>query len=126
MKFRYLLLSSNLSGKIIKNIEVPSCKNCIYYKPSKHGIDFSSTMGRCSKFGEKNIITDEIIYEYADKCRQKESLCGKEGKYFEKEDELRLAVKIINYKIQTNFFLYTFTSVVASVYILMFAKFLEK
>jgi len=126
MKFRYLLLSTNLSGKIIKNIEVPSCKNCIFYQPSKHGIDFSSTMGRCSKFGEKNIITDEIKYDYADKCREKESLCGKEGKYFEKEDDLILSLKIIKYNIQKNLFLYTLTSVVASVYILMFAKFLEK
>ena len=125
MKFRYLLLSTNLSGKIIKNIEIPSCKNCIYHVPSKHGSDFSSTMSRCEKFGEKNIITDEIKFEYADKCREKESLCGNEGKYFEKEDDLILNIKIIKYNIQKNLFLYTLTSVVAGVYILMFANFLE-
>jgi hypothetical protein len=126
MKFRYLFLSSNLSGKIIKNIEIPSCKNCIYHIPSKHGSEFSSTMSRCEKFGEKNIITDEIKYDYADKCREKESLCGNEGKYFEKEDYLKLAVKIINYKIQNNFFLYTFALGVSSYIIFIFAKILEK
>lgn len=126
MKFRYLLLYSNLSGKIIKNIDIPSCKNCIYHIPSKHGSEFSSTMSKCEKIGEKNIITDEIKYHYADKCREKESLCGNEGKYFEKEDDLILNIKIIKYNIQKNLFLYTLTSVVAGVYILMFAKILEK
>jgi hypothetical protein len=88
MKFRYLLLSTNLSGKIIKNIEIPSCKNCIYHLPSKHGSDFSSTISRCEKFGEKNIITDEIKYDYVDDCRKNESKCGFEGKYFEEEKDI--------------------------------------
>jgi hypothetical protein len=83
-------------------------------------------MGRCSKFGEKNIITDEIKYDYADKCREKESLCGKEGKYFEKEDDLILSLKIIKYNIQKNLFLYTFTLGVSSYIIFIFAKLLEK
>ena len=81
---------------IIENINVPSCRNCIYYKPSVFGDEFSSTFSRCEKFGEKNIITNEIRYDYAESCRNNELKCGKEGKYFEEETS-------INRKIIKNF-----------------------
>ena len=44
------------------------------------------------KFGEKNIITNEIKYDYVDLCRQSESQCGKEGKYFEEEPNIELKI----------------------------------
>jgi len=87
------------SNKIIKNMHIPSCKNCIYYKPSSAN-DFTSTLNKCEKFGEKNIITDEITYTYADTCRHDENLCGKEGHYFEKEKNIDL--KIMKHKITRN------------------------
>jgi hypothetical protein len=85
MKTTHLLLTSGLSmcsDKIIKNINVPSCKNCIYYKPRMFDSDFTSTLNICEKFGNKNIITDKITYDYADLCRQSDTKCGEEGKYF--------------------------------------------
>jgi hypothetical protein len=44
--------------------------------------DFTSTLNICEKFGNKNIITDKITYDYADLCRQSDTKCGEEGKYF--------------------------------------------
>jgi hypothetical protein len=88
MKLSYLLLSAVNSGKIIKNINIPVCRNCIYYKPDVYGDEFSSIYSRCEKFGEKNIITDEIKYDYVDDCRKNESKCGFEGKYFEEEKDI--------------------------------------
>ena len=88
MKLSYLLLSAVNSGKIIKNINIPVCRNCIYYKPYVYGDEFSSMYSRCEKFGEKNIITDEIKYDYVDDCRKNESKCGFEGKYFEEEKDI--------------------------------------
>jgi hypothetical protein len=87
----------NVSNKIIKNINVPSCKNCIHYKLSSFDNDFNSRFNKCYKFGEKNIITDEIIYDYVDSCRKDESKCGYEGKYF--EEDKYIDIKILKYKI---------------------------
>ena len=91
MKFAYLLLSSGIasSDKIIKNINVPACKNCIYYKPCRFDSDFTSIVNTCEKFGNKNIITDKITYDYANLCRQQDDKCGEEGKYFEKEPYIK-------------------------------------
>jgi hypothetical protein len=88
------------SHKIIKNIDFPSCKNCIYYKPCPYS-DFTSIyVSKCNKFGVKNIISDEITYEYASSCRDDESKCGKEGIYFQKEENL--SRKKVRHIIQRN------------------------
>jgi hypothetical protein len=86
--------------KIIKNINLPSCKNCIYYKSNILNNDFTSTFNKCEKFGEKNIVTDIITYNFADFCRNDENKCGKEGKYFEEEKNIKF--KIFRYKIMSN------------------------
>ena len=99
MKLSYLLLCAIKPphiDKLIKNIHFPSCKNCVFYKPHS-GSEFTSTLSKCEKFGEKNIITDEIIYDYADSCRRDESKCGKEGNYF--EEEKNIEGKIFRHKI---------------------------
>ena len=80
------------SNKIIKNINYPSCRNCIHYKPNSYYSDFTSILSKCEKFGEKNIITDEIKYNFADSCRDNESKCGKEGKYFEEEKNINMKI----------------------------------
>jgi len=97
MKFKNSILYMSQCNQIIKNINFPSCKNCIYYKPDSFYSDFTSPLNKCEKFGEKNIITDEIKYNYVDFCRNDETLCGKEGKYFEEEKNIKF--KIMKYKI---------------------------
>lgn len=88
MRYTRFLLSMCAPNKIIKNIDVPSCKNCIYYEP--YNGDFSSSISGCKKFGEKNIITDEIKYEYADLCRKNDEQCGFKGKYFYQEPNMNI------------------------------------
>jgi len=100
MKLSFLSLCIFKPNKIIKNINIPSCKNCIYYKPNILYNDFTSTYNKCEKFGEKDIITDEITYKFANFCRDDESMCGKEGKYFEEEKNIKF--KIAKYKIISN------------------------
>jgi hypothetical protein len=97
MKLLFLLLTIVYSDQIIKNINIPACKNCIYYNPETFNNDFTSPLNKCSKFGEKNIINDKIKYEYADTCRNEETKCGKEGKYFVKEPNITM--KILKYNI---------------------------
>lgn len=100
MKLNFLSLCIFKPDKIIENINLPSCKNCIYYKPNVLRNDFTSTFNKCEKFGKKDIITDEITYNYADSCRSNENMCGKEGKYFEEEKNIKF--KIAKYKIISN------------------------
>ena len=92
MKILYLLLAIINSEKIIKNINIPSCRNCIHYKPSYSSTDFSASYNHCNKFGSKNIITNKISYDFADMCRNDENKCGHEGKYFELEENIELKI----------------------------------
>ena len=85
-----LLNQNHLSDKFIKNVDLPSCKKCIHYLPSVYHLDFGSSMNRCSKFGEKNTISDEIKYDFVESCRKDEKKCGEKGEYFEEEPYLVL------------------------------------
>ena len=92
MKILYLLFIFVNSEKIIKNINIPSCRNCIHYKPSYSSTDFTASYNNCNKFGDKNIITNKISYDFADMCRKDENKCGHEGKYFELEKNIELKI----------------------------------
>ena len=101
MKLIYLLFTLVTGEKIIKNINIPSCRNCIYYKPSILDSNFDSkTLSKCEKFGEKDIITNKITYEYVTLCRNDESKCGEKGVYFEEEPNIDM--KIVQHKILSN------------------------
>lgn len=86
-----------ISNQLIRDIEFPSCKNCVHYRPTYWSSDFTSLSNKCNKFGAKDVVTDEITYDYAAVCRRQEDKCGKEGKYFEKQPFLIL--KKIKHKI---------------------------
>jgi hypothetical protein len=93
MKFLFLLFVFTNSEKFIKNINVNPCRKCIHYN-SRYD---DSSLSNCKKFGEKNIISNEIKYDNAERCRNDELKCGKEGKYF--EEDKYASIKIITNKI---------------------------
>ena len=97
MKIIYFLLSIVSGSPIIKNNNIPACRNCIHYKPDFYSNEFTSSYNDCNKFGEKNIISDKIIFESAASCRRDESKCGANGKYFEEEKNINL--KVLKHKI---------------------------
>ena len=66
-------------SRFIKNIKLPVCADCKYYIPG------TIKNGKCSKFGEKDIITGKITYENAVYTRVTENMCGVVGNYFEKK-----------------------------------------
>ena len=74
----------------IRNVDNPACNHCMYYRTKLFVDDFTSPLNKCSKFGEKNIITGEITYDYADTCRHDEYKCGKVGREFKTERRLWL------------------------------------
>jgi hypothetical protein len=82
--FLYSLFSFLLNDPNIINDNLPSCSRCIHYK--KYYFPFvplNNNLGKCSKFGERNIITGQINYEYAEYVRKDEKKCGTIGKLFE-------------------------------------------
>jgi len=100
MKLLYLFLTL-MNNKFIKNIDYPPCKNCVFYKPYDNFLnDFGSPLGKCKFFGNKDVVDDEISYDYADQCRRDDKKCGMEGKYFKEEENLAYKIfvhKIISY-----------------------------
>jgi len=83
------------SEKIIRNSNIPSCRNCKYYKPEFYSKEFISRINKCEKTGVKDLYTDKITYDFADLSRKDENLCGFKGRYFEPEKNINL--KIIKY-----------------------------
>jgi hypothetical protein len=65
----------------IKNDNLPICKKCKYFFMNDKSSNID--LGRCSKFGIKDLISGEIQYEYASLSRISNTRCGKKGKYFE-------------------------------------------
>ena len=88
----FILLSLFQNRQMIRNVDLPSCKNCKHFMPSSYTSDFTSSFAKCNKFGDKNIINDEITYDYVELCRSDENKCGHEGKYFEKEKNIKLKI----------------------------------
>jgi hypothetical protein len=64
---------------IIKNADSVVCKKCVYFRELKNQ---NAMFGKCTKFGEKNIITGVIQYRYANDIRNDSDLCGKRGLYY--------------------------------------------
>jgi hypothetical protein len=126
MKFRYLLLASSSAStstnynQIIQNINIPACRNCIHYIPSTYD-GFDSTISKCGKYGSKNIISNEITYDFTSSCRNDENKCGLEGKDYEVEENIEM--KIIKHRLTLStpyILLFTFSIL----YITAYSKYL--
>ena len=64
----------------IKNNNAALCKNCIYFKSESYGSN------KCIKFGELDVVSRKIEYDYAYKCRLDSNCCGLEAKYFQERN----------------------------------------
>jgi hypothetical protein len=105
MKFRSFLLPflfvKNTTSEMIRNKNVPSCMNCKFSQNTL--LTGSTTFIRCRKFGEKDIVTDKLSYDFADSCRNDEKRCGIEGKYYE-EDKFPFIKKLNSTTLFASFF----------------------
>lgn len=66
-----------------------NCVNYIKYKypyPEDELYDYETKLGKCSLFGNQNLVTGETEYEQAIVCRKNDSKCGKEGKYYNEKN----------------------------------------
>jgi hypothetical protein len=69
----------NISTLAIRDVDKPSCTNCIHYKPE---FEYGSVLNKCTEFGGKDLHTGEILFDFANTVRSDESKCGKEGTHF--------------------------------------------
>ncbi len=80
-----------LCEKGIRGRELVICKKCLHYMVNDNQNPYEigwkeEEVGKCQVFGEVNMITGEIEYDLANKCRKNESKCGKLGReYIEKK-----------------------------------------
>lgn len=65
------------ANPFIRDMDRPSCTDCMYYRPESNSI-----FSKCSQFGAKDLLTGDILLDYADSARQEELKCGKSGKEF--------------------------------------------
>lgn len=91
----------------IKNINVPACSECKFYKPESR-FNFDSRFSKCTKYGKKDIYTGEITYEDIYSCRNDRNKCGIEGRDFEGEPNI-LEKKFIHH-IKNCWFWYLYVS----------------
>jgi len=84
--YLYSLISFIFKDPNIINGNLPTCSRCIHYRGdllSNIPLPVNNHLGRCSKYGEKDIITGKIKYHYADYIRNDENKCGIDGRMFE-------------------------------------------
>jgi hypothetical protein len=74
------LSTSRSKTVFIKNDKVPICVNCVYY--DSHRDD--PWLSKCQKFGDRDIITGDVVYNNAKMCRTYSILCGPDGKFFKR------------------------------------------
>jgi len=60
----------------------PMCELCVHYRKSVR----SNSLSKCGKFTYMDLRWDTEDYEYADYARRTESKCGKEGRFYRRDD----------------------------------------
>jgi len=70
----------------------PSCVSCIHFLSYYPNENIGA--GRCKLFGEKDLVTGRIHYEYASVCRENYDMCMPDGIYYKKNPDDKLNYKI--------------------------------
>jgi hypothetical protein len=79
----FLILNKKFSTEkiFIRNKELPICLNCLHFIEFTNNYPYDSIpsdekYGRCKKFGEVNLISGNIEYDFAKNCRLNDNKCG--------------------------------------------------
>lgn len=83
MLFYFIIMICYINAfEITKNI--PSCSSCKWFIPHKQG---SNNYGLCKMFKNKYRYEynnkENVVYEFANHCRNNENMCGQNGFLFE-------------------------------------------
>ena len=91
-KLIFLTINRTLTSQkiFIKNTKSPICSTCLHFIKHVNNYPYDpisddKQYGRCKKFGEINLITGEIDYDFAKNSRSDNNKCGNFGsEYTEK------------------------------------------
>jgi hypothetical protein len=64
---------------------LPECRNCKHFMPHNSEA-YKYNLATCLLYGEKNVISGIVKFEYAEHVRNREEQCSKEGRNFEPID----------------------------------------
>jgi len=92
--FTFTSVFSMENKQFIINLKVPICKNCVYFKPYNYDGKFYD-LGKCTKFGQMDIVSGIIEYKYACNCRTNNNLCGFNGTYYEERKHPNITLSIL-------------------------------
>ena len=68
---------------MLKNVTIVICRTCKHlFVDVKHANEYS--FARCAVLGKQCLVSGDINYPYADRSRRDFTMCGQEGKYYEK------------------------------------------
>jgi hypothetical protein len=74
----------------IKNIQYPFCVKCKHFMPEKYYYPDDpppdDRLGKCGLFGEVDIVTGSIEYDFAKHARNDFKRCGIKGSLFENKE----------------------------------------
>ena len=81
------ILSRRAFSSFIKSKNLPVCINCVHFIHDETDYPYDpppndKKFGKCKLFGYQNMITGEIIYDYATETRNNENKCGVNAQYF--------------------------------------------
>ena len=76
---------STVQTLFIRGKHLPACINCKHFQKTILG----AFTGKCTLFGEKDVVTDEIKYKDARDCRLDEEKCGLDAIHFKNSDLIK-------------------------------------
>ena len=87
--FRFNLTNSlsKKPNKYIINSALPECRNCKHFMPH-NSEQHKYSLATCLLYGQKDIISGKITFEFAQHVRNRDGQCSREGLNFEPIDEI--------------------------------------
>lgn len=87
---RILKTAFSTNKIFVRNTNLLICLNCIHFIEHTNNYPYDSLpsdekSGKCKKFGEVNIITGSIEYDFAKNCRDDNNKCEKTGSEYNKK-----------------------------------------
>ena len=75
-------LSTKLPVPVIRNLNHPACINCVHFV-SDHSNNH--VFAKCKLFGDMDVVTGSITYDYVKLCRDNDAKCGVNGTFYEEK-----------------------------------------
>lgn len=73
---------NKVPNKYIINSGLPECRNCKHFAPH-NSEEHKYSLATCLLYGQKNIISGKITFEFASHVRNRDSQCSREGINYE-------------------------------------------